>query len=167
MNNIHPQTTDRAGNQASRSVTIDVECADTKFKVLSAQEPSLCQYHIVAQSYYGCPTSCPVTSNGLCDGHGHCSLDSNTGMPYCYCNGGHGGDSCSSTSSSSSNRSSSSGGRSVEIWLMVILLIIAVGLVAVVVVMVRRIINYRKEQVLLESQGTSAYEMVEQACPMW
>ena len=147
-------------------MTIDIECANTKFKVLSAQEPTLCQYHIQAQSYYGCPVSCPVTSNGLCDGHGHCSLDSNTGMAYCYCNDGHGGDSCSSAASSSSSSVSSSG-RVIEIWLMAILLIIAVGLVGVVAFMVRRINNYRKEQILLESQGTSAYEMVEQASPMW
>lgn len=40
----------------TRSVTLDVQCANTKALVVSAQEPSVCEYHLVMKSYYGCPT---------------------------------------------------------------------------------------------------------------
>ena len=39
-----------------RSATVDVACANVESVVVSAQEPSLCQYHLVMKSYYGCPT---------------------------------------------------------------------------------------------------------------
>lgn len=39
-----------------RMATLDVECANTKMQIVSAQEPSTCDYHLVMKSYYGCPT---------------------------------------------------------------------------------------------------------------
>jgi hypothetical protein len=39
-----------------RSASIDLVCADVEMKIISAQEPTKCQYHMVAESYYGCPT---------------------------------------------------------------------------------------------------------------
>lgn len=41
--------------QTQRSATIDVECANTRVSIVSAQEPSHCGYHLVMKSYYGCP----------------------------------------------------------------------------------------------------------------
>ena len=39
-----------------RSATIDVQCANVAVNVLSAQEPEECEYHMVVESYHGCPT---------------------------------------------------------------------------------------------------------------
>jgi hypothetical protein len=39
-----------------RSATIEVQCANVERIVVSAQEPSKCQYHLVMKSYHGCPT---------------------------------------------------------------------------------------------------------------
>lgn len=39
-----------------RSATIDIQCANTKTIILSAEEPSTCAYHLVMKSYYGCPS---------------------------------------------------------------------------------------------------------------
>ena len=48
-----------------RMATLDVECANTNMEIVSAQEPSTCDYHLVMKSYYGCPTVrdlwCPTT----------------------------------------------------------------------------------------------------------
>lgn len=41
-----------------RSATIEVQCANVERLVVSAQEPTKCQYHLVMKSYYGCPTVC-------------------------------------------------------------------------------------------------------------
>lgn len=38
-----------------RSATIDIQCANVKAEVISATEPSKCQYHLTMNSYYGCP----------------------------------------------------------------------------------------------------------------
>ncbi len=38
-----------------RSATIDVQCSNTYSTVVSAIEPSLCNYHLVVKSYHGCP----------------------------------------------------------------------------------------------------------------
>lgn len=43
-------------NSKLRSATIDVQCANVESVILSAQEPSKCEYHMVMQSYHGCPT---------------------------------------------------------------------------------------------------------------
>lgn len=39
-----------------RSASIEVQCANVKAIVVSAQEPSKCQYNLVMKSYHGCPT---------------------------------------------------------------------------------------------------------------
>lgn len=39
-----------------RSVTLDVMCANTEMEIISALEPTICEYHIVLKSYRGCPT---------------------------------------------------------------------------------------------------------------
>jgi hypothetical protein len=38
-----------------RSATIDVLCGNVKSEILSALEPSTCEYHLQMKSYYGCP----------------------------------------------------------------------------------------------------------------
>ena len=43
-------------NSRMRSATIDVQCANVENVILSAQEPLKCEYHMVMQSYHGCPT---------------------------------------------------------------------------------------------------------------
>ena len=40
----------------SRSATIDILCDNVEKVVVSAQEPSHCNYHLTMKSYYGCPT---------------------------------------------------------------------------------------------------------------
>ena len=49
-----------------RSATIDVKCDNVEKVIESALEPTKCQYRMQMRSYYGCPTECPVTSQGLC-----------------------------------------------------------------------------------------------------
>lgn len=39
-----------------RTSTIDIMCANVKATVVSAQEPTPCNYHLVMKSVYGCPT---------------------------------------------------------------------------------------------------------------
>lgn len=39
-----------------RSATIDVKCANVDTQIKFAQEPSMCNYHMEVESYYGCPT---------------------------------------------------------------------------------------------------------------
>lgn len=43
------------GVSVKRSATIDIQCSNTPLTYVSAQEPSLCQYHLVMKSFYGCP----------------------------------------------------------------------------------------------------------------
>lgn len=83
-----------------RSTTVDVYCSNTLAKVKSAEEYESreCSYHIVMESYYGCPTECGITSNGLCNSHGSCATDDNTGASYCSCDSGYSGTDCSSSS---------------------------------------------------------------------
>ncbi|NDC42862.1 MAG: hypothetical protein EBZ77_15145, partial [Chitinophagia bacterium] len=126
-----------------RSTTIDVQCANTKTLVLSANSPGACQYHLSMKSYYGCPAECPVTENGLCNSHGHCSYDSKLKVPYCFCNEGHYGVDCSSNVAPKII-SSSFDGRSVQIGLLVTLLIVMLGMIAAVGYMAWRIHGYRK-----------------------
>eukprot|EP01035_Chromulina_nebulosa_P020026 gene20026-26002_t len=85
------------GTRLYRSATIDVICDNVDSVIVEAQEPSICQYHLVMRSYHGCPTTCPITSNGLCDSHGLCMYDSKKSQSYCYCNNGFYGDDCSAT----------------------------------------------------------------------
>ena len=137
-----------------RSATIDVYCDNTKTTIISALEPSVCQYHMVMKSYYGCPTECPVTSEGLCSSHGHCAYDSSSRKPYCYCNEGYSGDACSQQIGGAS-----SGSYAVQVGLLVALVVITVLLIGVVGVMVVRITRYRKEQ--LDYSTLSTVEMID------
>ena len=38
------------------TATIQIQCANVKYEVVSAQEPSSCSHEIVMKSQYGCPT---------------------------------------------------------------------------------------------------------------
>ena len=134
---------------AMRSTTIEVQCANTKTTVVSAQSPASCQYRLVMKSINGCPTECPITSNGLCNSHGHCAYDSKSGTPYCYCNEGFYGAACDSTTSDAVSVEPYDG-RSVQIALMITLLVIVVILVASVAFMSFRIRQFRRE-----SSGTT------------
>ena len=44
---------------ALRSATIDVKCSNVEALIDSAQEPEGCQYHLVMESYHGCPKVSP------------------------------------------------------------------------------------------------------------
>ena len=133
---------EKCSSGALRSTTLDVQCANTKSTIISAQEPHVCQYHFVMESYHGCPTECPITSNGLCNSHGHCSFDKNLKQPYCYCNEGYSGSSCTKSSSSDG----SFDGDTLQKRLVTALVVIAVLLVAVIGFMVYKVIGLRKEQ---------------------
>ena len=52
----YPQGDKCGAKGTARTATMDVQCANTKTTVVSAQEPTPCNYHLVLQSYYGCPT---------------------------------------------------------------------------------------------------------------
>lgn len=138
------ETCSQAHPNVLRKSTINVECANVESVVVSAQEPSLCHYHIDMKSFYGCPTTCPITSNGLCDSHGHCAYDPVAKASYCYCNEGHYGDSCSSTTYSGSTTYD---GFSVQLGLLVTLLIVALGLTGGVIYMAYQISEFRKQQI--------------------
>lgn len=134
---------DKCPSGVLRSATINVECFNTAAEVLSALEPSVCQYHMIMRSYYGCPAECPITSNGLCNSHGHCAYDSKAKQPYCYCNEGFEGADCMLAKVVGGAHS---GVYQVQVGLLVVLLVVAVGLIAVVGFMVYKITSYRKEQ---------------------
>ena len=140
---------DKCPSGQLRSATIDVTCDNVKKIILSALEPEKCAYHMTMKSYYGCPTECPITSNGLCNSHGHCSYDTTNKKPYCYCNYGWYGPSCSETRPPHSYN-----GFSIQIILLLVLLIVAIVLVVVVGYMVHKIIEYRREK-LIYSQLTT------------
>lgn len=134
---------DRCPNGIFRTSTIDVICANVESLILSALEPHVCGYHMVMKSYHGCPTTCPITSNGLCNSHGHCHYDTSSRESYCYCNLGWYGADCSETTPASG---SSYDGFSVQVGLLVVLLLVTLGLTGVVGLMVFRINEYRQEQ---------------------
>lgn len=126
-----------------RTATIDVECANTPYTVVSAQEPTRCNYHLVMKSYHGCPTECPVTGNGLCNSHGHCSYDFKAKQSYCFCNEGWYGASCDSQNSGASSYD----GFSVQLGLLITLLILALALTGGMVYLSFRIGEFRKNQI--------------------
>lgn len=133
---------ERCASGALRSTTLDVQCGNSKSTILSAQEPNLCQYHFVMESYHGCPVECPVTKNGLCNSHGHCSFDPTLKAPHCYCNEGYSGSSCSQSSSSSEGFD----GAALQSTMVKALVAISLALVGVVSFMVYKVINLRKAQ---------------------
>ena len=148
-------------NHQFRSATIDVMCANTKLMIVSAQEPTHCQYHLVMKSYHGCPSECPVTSMGLCSSHGHCSYDFVNEKSYCYCNDGYGGDDCSQKVKSGTVGAYD--GHSVQLGLMVTLIVLTVLLIGVVGYMYFKIKDYRREQQMGSSYSSHSMhaEMVE------
>lgn len=89
-------------NGVVRSTTLDVYCANTEASVKSAfeVESRACSYHVTMESWYGCPTECSLTAGGLCNSHGTCTTDANTGSSYCKCDGGWSGDACDSSDGS-------------------------------------------------------------------
>lgn len=100
-----------------------------------------------------------MTSNGLCNSHGHCAYDYTTKKSYCYCNEGYYGSSCSSTSSGSS---AIYDGYSVQIGLLVTLLVLALGLTGAVIYMAFKIAEYRKDQINTNYKSLPGdHEMVE------
>jgi len=131
-----------------RSVTLDLQCANTKTTILSAQSPQPCQYRMQMKSWYGCPTECPITSNGLCNSHGHCSYDVNLKQPYCFCNAGWYGNDCSSTQAPTVPASYD--GHAVQVGLLIALLVIVLVLIAVVGGIAYKIIEFRKAQAASE-----------------
>lgn len=132
-----------ATNAKPRSATVDVQCANTRSVIVSAQEPDICDYHLIMKSYYGCPSECPVTSNGLCDSHGHCAFDRKSKTSYCFCNEGRYGSDCSSTSAGVAAYD----GFSVQLGLLISLLLLAVGLTGGIVYMSLQIAEFRKNQI--------------------
>jgi len=129
-------------NDKLRSATIDLICDNVNFVIESTLEPELCAYHIVARSYYGCPTECPVTKNGLCNSHGHCAYDPINRNAYCYCNSGYSGAGCDHHGGSSSSYT----GYDAQVALMVVLLIISLGLTGVIIFMVYKVTLLRREK---------------------
>lgn len=126
-----------------RSVTLDVLCDNVEMAIVSALEPNVCEYHVVMKSYRGCPTSCPITSHGLCNSHGHCAFDESQKKSYCFCNKGYSGESCTKDSEEAETTYD---GYSVQITLLVVLLLVTVALIGVTGYMIRKITLFRQEQ---------------------
>jgi hypothetical protein len=137
---------EKCSTGALRTTTLDVQCANTASRILSAQEPHECQYHFAMESYHGCPTECPVTKGGLCNSHGHCAFDDVLKVPYCYCNEGYTGASCTSSSSSNSGSGESFDGESLQLRLVTALVVLTGLLGAVIGFMIFKVITLRKEQ---------------------
>lgn len=131
-----------SSTQLSRQATIDIECTNEEATVLFAQEPTTCSYHMSMKSWYGCPTQCPVTGNGLCDSHGLCKYDKHAKQAYCYCNEGYSGSSCSTKSGSESYD-----GFSVQLGLLITLLIVVIVLAGGMVYLALKIAEFRKQQI--------------------
>lgn len=147
---------DKCSTGVLRSATIDIVCANVESSIVSALEPNHCEYHMVMKSYYGCPTDCPVTKNGLCNSHGHCAFDTVNKKSYCYCNAGYGGSSCKKQEGSGDYD-----GYGVQMGLLVTLLIVTVGLVVVIGGLIHRITQLRKQQVDNYNTLSRSSEMVE------
>lgn len=133
---------EKCSSGALRTTTLDVQCANIKSNILSAQEPHVCQYHFVMESYHGCPTECPITSNGLCNSHGHCAFDNQLKAPYCYCNEGYSGASCTETSAADSGFD----GETLQTRMVSALVVVTVLLVGVISFMIYKVIKLRKDQ---------------------
>ena len=87
--------------------------------------------------------SCPVTSHGLCNSHGHCAFDESQKKSYCFCNKGYSGESCTKDSEEAETTYD---GYSVQITLLVVLLLVTVALIGVTGYMIRKITLFRQEQ---------------------
>jgi len=139
---------DRCPSGVLRSTTINVHCANVHAETMSALEPEKCQYVVEMHSMYGCPQECPITSNGLCNSHGHCYYDSLLKKPYCYCNEGYSGADCQRGSSSSGGGTSAA--YRAELSILIILMICLIALMGVVVHTLFRVTTFRKEQADME-----------------
>lgn len=82
-----------------------------------------------------------MTSNGLCNGHGHCGYDNKRKEAYCFCDNGYGGDDCKPASEEESYD-----GLSVQVGLMSTLLVLALVMIAGLSYMTYRVMEYRKAQ---------------------
>lgn len=80
-----------------RDSVIDIYCGNSFATITNAQELRTCSYHMVMESYYGCPTKCIVNGQGLCSSAGTCEYDSVAQTAYCKCDSGYAGESCSQT----------------------------------------------------------------------
>ena len=132
---------DKCPNKVPRTTTIDLICENIKEHVVSALEPTKCGYHMVMKSWYGCPKSCPITSSGLCNSHGHCAYDKVSRSAYCYCNEGYSGDDCTILGVSPTSKGYD--GYSVQIGLLITLLVITILLTGVVAFVIFRITELR------------------------
>ena len=115
---------------------------NSKSTILAAQEPHVCQYHFAMESYYGCPTECPITKDGLCNSHGHCAYDSELKVPYCYCNEGYSGSACTKTSATDSGFD----GETLQTRMVTALVVVTIMLVGVISFMIYKVIMLRKDQ---------------------
>lgn len=107
-----------------------------------------------------CLQECKITSNGLCDSHGHCAYDYKSKQAYCFCNSGYSGNDCSSKSSSST---AAYDGFSVQLGLLITLLVITLILIGGIGFIVYKITILRKQQNAYDSLPSShgVTEMVE------
>jgi len=79
----------------ARQATVDIYCGNSEARMIKAEEPRSCSYHVVMESMYGCPQECEITADGLCSSNGKCTTDPNTGAPYCQCDEGFSESDCS------------------------------------------------------------------------
>mgnify|MGYP000698793684 CR=1 FL=1 len=122
----------------ARTATIEVLCANYEDPlIVSALEPTECQYHMVMKSVHGCPRECKVTKNGLCNSHGYCAWDPKAKEAYCLCNEGYSGDDCTT-----SGGEESYDGYSVQVGLLVTLMVVTLSLIGVIGIMIYRIKSY-------------------------
>ena len=131
-------TGERCDMGIMRKAYIDVECSNSGTTTLHAVSDKPCQYRLTMKSVHGCPKECAMTSNGLCNNHGHCGYDAVRQTSYCFCNEGYYGDSCEDSTDPYASGSSWDG-HSVQVGLLITLLGIAGVLVYMVVTMGKKI----------------------------
>lgn len=86
---------------------------------------------------------CPITSNGLCNSHGHCAYDSKAKQSYCYCNEGWYGSACDTKDSGVTMYD----GFSVQLGLLITLLVVALALTGGMIYLSLKIGEFRKQQI--------------------
>mmetsp|Transcript_16669 Transcript_16669/g.15034 ORF Transcript_16669/g.15034 Transcript_16669/m.15034 type:complete len:307 (+) Transcript_16669:16-936(+) len=167
---MHYGLGDRCNNdtEALRSTQVDVLCKNVESHIVSAQEPELCKYHIVMESYYGCPSGCPVTESGLCNSHGHCSFDEDKKTSHCFCNEGYSGSDCSIIESKETSISpiytkittttSTSSAASIE--LLIALFVVSLIILILVSVVLHKVSN-RGQRSVVTYDGLPGTELVE------
>lgn len=141
----------------NRTAVLEITCDNVQGVVISAGETGLkpCESNLRMKSYYGCPLECPISTNGLCDSHGHCAYDTNLKQAYCFCNIGYSGSSCSSRQSS--NNDSTYNGYSAQLGLIITLLLLALGLMGAIIVLSLKVGEFRQQQFLVSS-GADSYK---------